>query len=168
MIASLLVREATPADYESVVALLAEVDALHAEGAPWMFRTPSSEPRSRQFFVEQLSRLDSTLLVADAGELVGVATVILRSAPEFGVFVAQHWGVLDNIVVGKRWRRHGVGRALTHAAEAWALQRGAQWLELVVYDFNTEARGFYEALGYLPASVKLRKPLSADFDPHRK
>jgi diamine N-acetyltransferase len=122
----------------------------------------------RQFFVEQLRSLDSTLLVADTGEPVGVATVVLRSAPEFGVFVPQQWGVLDNIAVGKRWRRHGVGGALTHAAEAWALQRGAQWLELLVYDFNVEARGFYEALGYLPASVKLRKPLSADSDPHRK
>jgi ribosomal protein S18 acetylase RimI-like enzyme len=168
MIAPVLIREAIPADYDRVVALLAEVDALHAEHAPWMFRTPPSEPRSRQFFADQLRSLESTLLVADAEELVGVATVVLRSAPEFGVFVPQHWGVLDNLAVGRRWRRRGVGRALTLAAEAWALQRGAQWLELVVYDFNTEARAFYEALGYRLATLKLRKPLGTDARPHRK
>ena len=60
------------------------------------------------------------MLVADAGELVGVATVVVRRSPEFGVFVQQQWGVLDNIAA---------------------------------------ARAFYEALGYLPATLKLRKPL---------
>ncbi|MEP7052018.1 MAG: GNAT family N-acetyltransferase [Pseudomonadota bacterium] len=154
-----LIREATAGDYEGVVALYAEVDALHAQRAPWMFRAPLSEPRSREFFDNQLRAADSTLLVADAGGIVGLAAVILRSAPEMSIFVPQRWGVLDNIAVARAWRRRGVGRALTIAAEAWGLTRGAQWLELVVYDFNTDARAFYEALGYGPATLKLRKPL---------
>ncbi|MEO8903275.1 MAG: GNAT family N-acetyltransferase [Polyangiaceae bacterium] len=153
------IREAVGADYERLCALFAEVDALHAERAPWLFRTPLSEPRSREFVAAQAHGADSTLLVADAGELVGVATVLMRSAPEFGVFVPQRWGVLDGIAVTQACRRRGVGTALTRAAEAWAHARSAQWLELVVYDFNADARGFYEALGYLPTSTKLRKPL---------
>lgn len=153
------IRAAVAVDYERLCALFAEVDALHAEGAPWMFRTPLSEPRSREFFAEQSQDVDSTLLVADAGELVGVATVLMRSAPEFGVFVPQRWGVLDGIAVTQACRRRGVGTALTRAAEVWARARSAQWLELVVYDFNADAQAFYEALGYLPTSTKLRKSL---------
>jgi GNAT superfamily N-acetyltransferase len=53
----------------------------------------------------------------------------------------------------------GEVRALTRAAERWAVGRGAKWLELGVYEFNAEARAFYQALGYSPVSTKLRKPL---------
>ena len=35
---------------------------------------------------------------------------------------------------------------------------GAPWVELNVYEVNAEARRFYEALGYLRLSTKLRKP----------
>ncbi len=157
--APFLIREAAATDYEAAIALFAEVDVLHAERAPWMFRTPLSEPRSREFFASQLRDPNSTLLVAEAGELVGIATVVLRSAPEFGVFVPQQWGVLDNIAVASAWKRRGVGSALLRAAEAWAVLHSAQWLEIVVYDFNADARAFYDALGYLPASSKLRKPM---------
>ncbi len=159
MTEAFLIREAVVADYERVCALFAEVDALHAEHAPWMFRTPLSEPRSGEFFVAQLNNVDVTLLVADAGELVGVATVVMRSAPEFGIFVPQRWGVLDNIAVARAWRRRGVGRALTHAGERWAEARDARFFEIVVYDFNADARAFYEALGYESTSTKLRKSL---------
>ena len=159
MTESFLIREAVATDYERVCALFAEVDALHAEHAPWMFRTPPSEPRSREFFASQLHHVDTALLVADSRELVGVATVVMRNAPEFGVFVPQRWGVLDNIAVAPNWRRRGVGSALTHAAEAWARARDAQFFEIVVYDFNTDARAFYDVLGYEPASTKLRKSL---------
>ena len=154
-----LIREAQAADYAGMCKLFGEVDALHAERAPWMFRTPLSEPRSAEFLANQLSHADSTLFVADAGELVGVATVVMRSAPEFGVFVPQRWAVLDGIAVTRAWQRRGVGRALTGAAEGWARTQGARWVELVVYDFNANARAFYEALGYLPTSMKLRKPM---------
>jgi hypothetical protein len=45
---------------------------------------------------------------------------------------------------------------------AWTLEAGAAWVELNVYEFNQDARHFYEALGYLPLSTKLRRtPLGA-------
>jgi diamine N-acetyltransferase len=140
--------------------LLAQVDELHRVNAPWIFQRPDAEARPREFFDELLASEGSIVLVADAqGELAGVATVMMRNAPSFAVFVNQSWAVLDNIAVVSSWRRRGVGRALTRAAEQWALGRGAKWLELGVYEFNAGARAFYQALGYAPVTTKLRKPL---------
>jgi diamine N-acetyltransferase len=153
------IRPAVPDDYEEITALLAEVDELHRVQLPWLFGAPKIEPRPREFFDRLLSEQSSTILVADAASVVGIATVLIRTAPEFPVFIVQTWGVLDNIAVSKTWRRRGVGKALTHAAEAWAQQQNMSWLELGVYEFNAGARAFYEALGYLPVSTKLRKPL---------
>ena len=155
-----LIRAAVPGDYEQIATLLAEVDELHRVRLPWLFRSPTIEPRPHVFFEQLLNGDGSTILVADAGSIIGVATVLIRTAPEFPVFVQQTWCVLDNIAVSGTWRRCGVGTALTRAAEAWARQQHVKWLELGVYERNHEARAFYAALGYLPVSTKLRKPLT--------
>jgi diamine N-acetyltransferase len=152
-----VVRVASSADYEPACVLLDQLDELHRLRLPWLFRTPETQPRSRSYFEQLLTADDSSVLVAEAGDIVGIAIVLLRAAPEFPVFIPQHWGVLDNVVVAPSHRRRGVGRLLALAAETWASARGAAWLELGVYEFNTEARRFYESLGYLPLSSKLRK-----------
>ncbi|MEI9937132.1 MAG: GNAT family N-acetyltransferase [Pseudomonadota bacterium] len=153
------VRAATLGDYDGMRALLAEVDELHRLNMPWLFQTPTTEARSKDFFEDLLGGENSTVLVADAGpEIVGVATALTRTSPDFAVFVSQSWGVLDNIAVSKSWRRRGVGTALIHDAERWVRVRGARWIELGVYEFNDDARAFYRKLGYLPISTKLRKP----------
>jgi GNAT superfamily N-acetyltransferase len=66
--------------------------------------------------------------------------------------------VLDNIAVAQAFRRRGVGSALIREAERWVRAQGASWLELGVYEFNQEARAFYQSLGYAPVLSKLRKP----------
>jgi ribosomal protein S18 acetylase RimI-like enzyme len=153
------VRRATRSDYQQMRALLAEVDELHRLHLPWMFQEPAVEPRPQAFFEQLIVDEHSALLVAEAdSRLVGVATVQLRTAPNFPVFIAQTWGVLDNIAVAQAYRRRGVGSALIRDAERWVRGRGASWLELGVYEFNDEARAFYQSLGYTPVLSKLHKP----------
>jgi GNAT superfamily N-acetyltransferase len=159
MAGSFLVRAAKAADYEPVCALFAEVDELHRAHLPWLFSAPDGEPRSRELFEQQRSDASMAVFVAERQGLLGAATVLLRRAPEFALFIPQTWAVLDNIVVSSLARREGVGSALTHAAEHWARSHGAKWLELGVYEFNAGAREFYCALGYDPVLTKLRKAL---------
>jgi ribosomal protein S18 acetylase RimI-like enzyme len=152
------IRSARFDDYAQACRLSDALDELHREHLPWMFKTPEAQPRSEAYFSDLLNREDSAVFVADAGHVVGIAFGLLRTAPEFPVFRQQRWGVLDGLVVDPTWRRRGIGTRLTHAMEKWAIELGAPCIELNVYEFNTEARRFYEALGYLPFSTKLRKP----------
>jgi ribosomal protein S18 acetylase RimI-like enzyme len=154
-----VIRTASPADYQATCAVFDQLDAQHREQLPWLFRVPTDRPRSQRYFDELLSSHDSAVLLAAAGSIIGLATVRLQSAPDFAVFIPQHWAVIDDIVVLPSWRRRGIGSRLARVAENWANERGAAWLELGVYDFNTQARAFYEALGYLPVSTKLRRSL---------
>ena len=144
-------------DYEAVCSLLDELDRLHWQSLPWLFRAPPSPPRDLAFFSKLLADPNSIVFVARADAVIGVAIALLKSAPEFNVFIPQRWGVIDNISVASSWQRKGVGAALAHAVEKWAQTQGAKWVELGVYDFNENARTFYERLGYLPLSRKLRK-----------
>lgn len=150
------VRLARLEDYEGVCALMEVLDGFHRARLPWMFQAPAEAPRSEAWFEDLLGRADSAVFVADAGCLVGVAVGCLRAAPELPVFVQQRWGVLDGLVVDPAWRRRGVGMLLARSVEGWAVGAGAAWVEVNVYAANPEARRFYEALGYLPLSMKLR------------
>lgn len=155
------IRRARLEDHAEACRLYDAVDELHREHLPWIFRRPEEQPRPEAYFLDLLSREDAAVFVAAAGQVVGIAIGLLRLAPEFPVFRKQSWGVLDGIAVAPNWRRRGIGKRLTHAVEEWAIGLGAPWVELNVYEFNTEARAFYEALGYLPVSTKLRKPTSS-------
>jgi GNAT superfamily N-acetyltransferase len=157
----IVVRCAVSSDYEAVIALLTEVDALHSVKLPWLFHASVEQPRPHGWFEKWLHDDRSGIMVAElAGTIVGVVTVILRTAPEFPVFIPQSWGVVDNLVVAHAARRRGVGTRLMRAAEAWAAERRAPWIELGVYEFNREARDFYATLGYAPTWTKMRKVAS--------
>ena len=153
-----IIRPAAVADYMATCALFDELDAQHRQQLPWLFRAPLERPRSPEHFEALLSSDRASILLAVADSVVGLATVRLQSAPDLPVFIPQHWGVIDDIVVLPSWRRRGIGARLAGAAENWAYERGGAWLELGVYEFNADARAFYETLGYVPVWTKLRKP----------
>ena len=153
----LTIRKARAEDYDAACRLFDELDALHRDRLPWLFRAPMGTPRSEEFFAQLLSGDESALWVAEAASIVGIAHAALHSAPELAVFVPQRWGVLDNLVVHPAWRRRGIGSLLVQAIEEWAFSQGASCVQLGVYEFNAEARRFYEALGYLPLRTVVRK-----------
>lgn len=67
------------------------------------------------------------------------------------------WGALvDNLHLLPAARGHGVGKRLMGEAARWAADQGrgqpAGQLHLLVYEANTAAIGFYEALGGVPVS----------------
>lgn len=72
-------------------------------------------------------------------------------------FVAAAQGVaggaamLHAAFVAPAFRRRGVGRALTAAAAAWALEHGARTLALAVEAANAPARALYDGLGFAQA-----------------
>src|SRR5690242_3305125 len=83
------IRTATSDDYPGLCAVHEAVDALHRSHLPWMFRAPESPPRPLQYFRELIEGVDSTVLVADAGQVIGAAVVLMRSAPSLPIFVPQ-------------------------------------------------------------------------------
>jgi GNAT superfamily N-acetyltransferase len=52
------------------------------------------------------------------------------------------------LVVDAEYRRHGVGRLLVDAAEAWATARGLELMAVRSNVTRSESHPFYERLGY--------------------
>lgn len=64
-----------------------------------------------------------------------------------------HRGWVYYLAVHPDAQRRGIGRALMTAAATWLADRGAPKIQLMVREENTEAIGFYEALGMIRQPV---------------
>jgi GNAT superfamily N-acetyltransferase len=144
-------RRAGPGDAEVLAKLHAENWRRHYRGAY------SDSFLDGEVFADRLRVWSARLrepdprrctILAEDGDLVGFANTVLEDDPTWGA-------LLDNLHVGDRHRRRGVGsRLLALSAEA-VIRRadlgsapdGASGLYLWVLEQNLDAQAFYEARG---------------------
>ncbi|MES2987134.1 MAG: GNAT family acetyltransferase [Pseudomonadota bacterium] len=121
-----MIEHAKPEDREAVVALWRDCGLTR----PW--NDPDAD------FALALANDASVVLVAREGG--GIAGSVMAGFD-------GHRGWVYYLAVSPSARRGGLGRALMTAAEAWLRTRGAPKIQLMVRGTNTDALGFYEALG---------------------
>jgi GNAT superfamily N-acetyltransferase len=133
------VRAARPGEEESIVPLY-----------EWLFAPPGSKPAAwdeRRAVVALRQAIEShdsvVLLAEDGGALIGFITGYQdMHSVRFGY---RAW--VEDFAVDPERRSQGVGKALLHAAKAWARERGATHLELDSAEARTDAHRFYEREG---------------------
>ena len=75
------------------------------------------------------------------------------------LFVPRRYAEVDTLVVTKRARHQGIGRALVEHVHRWAAAEGVVEVQVVVWEFNVAAIGLYERRGYATARRTMRRPL---------
>lgn len=147
------VRQATPEDVPSLVALFQELDRMQAD---WRVFTPRpgfyDEVGAK--YEEALNNPDAVVLVVvgDEGEVVGMAYGEAHTPSRFSDERALE---LSGVVVRAGYRGRGVGRELVHEAARFARERGIAWVELKTFAPNRGAMAFWEDLGFTPRVVQL-------------
>lgn len=153
------IRPAVRADYPALVPIAQEILDLHADALPEIFRA-SGDPLHERYFRDLLSSGSGAIYVAEvAGEIVGFAAIAVRDTPAYGMLVERKTATLENIVVTAAQRGAGVGLALFQACVAWARRQGANSLDLIVWEFNDDARAFYERHGMATLNRTMCLPL---------
>ena len=143
------VRLAGPEDAQQLCQLYVEladgrVDAL-----------PAGPDEVRRLVEELCTEAGRRLLVAELedGQLGGTADVtIVTNLTHAG----RPWAVVENMIVGSRHRRSGVGRALMDEAVRQARQAGCYKLQLMSGKHRVEAHEFYERVGFERAAEGFR------------
>ncbi len=154
------IREATSRDIDALIGLLYELDVLHWEALPGHFDDPGEPARAETFVSHLLSEENGVVLVAELeGEVIGLVQLAVFDE-RYGPYRRKHpHAHIGDIVVSGEHRRAGVGRMLMDAADGWAKARGAEEIELTVWNFNSNATALYESLGYKTTKRTLLKPL---------
>jgi len=143
---SITVRDATPADLDGLVPLLATLGygMTPAAAADRLAALAAEDPGGR-------------LLVAEvAGELHGFATLHVTPV----LHRATGVGRVTGIAVLPAAQGTGVGRRLMEAAEAHFRALGLCRVEVTSGPMHLPAHDFYRRLGYADQGVRFAKPLA--------
>ena len=161
MMSMITVRNATMEDADAIAGLTVEVQQLHREALPDIFKVPSDRLFSREKLATLLQDANSTVAVAESkGEIIGHVCGIILHRPENEFKKAEKYMYIQQIGVRKDARRQGVGRALIAFIESKALASAVTGLQLDYWAFNTRAQSFFESCGFSPSQVMMRRTLS--------
>ena len=157
---NIVIRKAVAEDYSGLIGLFEEIDAIHRDNLPRLFRKPNGPIREIDYYTGLISDESTAVFVAELDEdVIGFVHGIVRDASGIPILVPRRFTIIDSIVVNSEYKKRGIGRMLMEAMEDWSKKNGATSIELNVYEFNKEAKTFYENLGYETFSRRLSKEL---------
>ena len=142
-----MIRFATEKDIPRIGELLSEVDLVHHEGRPDVFKI------GRKYSDSELSELlkDETrpiLVSVDENDGVnGYCFCILQRHTDSSVLTDIKTLYIDDLCVDETLRGKHIGKELFEAACELARRKGCYNLTLNVWSCNRSALGFYEAQG---------------------
>ena len=142
------VRPAQRDELARVNELRLQVNDLHVEGRPDIFRPGFNEELQRHVY-DEFDGEDSDVLVALLdGEICGFATVQYIHRPESPYSLARSFYRVEEFGVDSAYRRRGVATALVDYMRGDARQRGFERIELDFWAFNEGAKAFYDRAGF--------------------
>jgi ribosomal protein S18 acetylase RimI-like enzyme len=143
------IRLATPQDAEIISALNAEVQKIHADVLPHLFKPPSQETFPASLVRQLLADPTTYIFIAYSnGTPVGyIYTQIIRRA-ESSLRYALDRIYIHHISVDQAYQRHGVGQELLQTVVRLAREHGISTLALDVWSFNTQAQAFFASQGF--------------------
>jgi GNAT superfamily N-acetyltransferase len=135
---------------------------------------PSLADLYREFWGEgsslELMRVTFRRLVTNPNYIFLIAKMDERIAGSaMGIVCDELYGeckpfmVVEDVIVGKDFRRKGIGSLLMRRLEHLAAERTCNYIIFVTERERTEAHQFYESLGYKPDAYKgFKKRLAAE------
>ena len=143
-----MVRFAQEKDLDRINELRKQVNDIHVEGRPDIFKAGFGE-KLRGHAQELLNGENSDIIVAERdGIICGMACVDYVNKPETPFGNARCFYHVQEIAVDANHRRQGVAKELLEFMIADAKKRKLGKIELDVWEFNDSAIEFYQAVGF--------------------
>ncbi len=146
---SIQIRLATADDAETIAELNTDVQQIHAEALPHLFKPPTLDAFPPSLVRELLADPATHVFIGLLGEQpVGYiyAEVMLR--PENSWRYTMNMVYIHHISVRPEHRRAGYGEKLIDAVKDLAKEKGISRVALDVWSFNTNAQAFFARQGF--------------------
>ena len=150
-----MIRRAELRDIPDIMKLLVQVDMVHHNGRPDLFKGPATKYSETE--LAEILQNDSTPVFvctnADDARVLGHAFCILQQHTADRVMTDIRTLYIDDICVDETARRQGVATALYQAVIAYAKEIGCYNVTLNVWACNPGAQAFYEKCGMKPQKI---------------
>ncbi len=150
------IRRATESDIEGILHLLLQVDLVHHNGRPDLFKGPATKYGAKE--LQEIIRQEETpvfVCVDDENNVLGHAFCIHKQVKGDRVLTDVRTLYIDDICVEETRRGEHIGEELYQAVRSYAKENGFYNLTLNVWSCNPGAMAFYEKMGLIPQKVTM-------------
>lgn len=142
------IRFAEFEELDRVNELRKQVNDLHAEGKPEIFK--AGFPDELRDYVYEIFRDErKKILVCESeGTICAFAVLHRVTRPETPFMYEREYLDIDEFCVDEALRRKGIGEEMVRFIRDYALHEGFERIELNMWEFNRDALAFYEAVGF--------------------
>ena len=142
------VRLARENELERVNELRMQVNTLHVEGKPDVFK-PGFPEELRNYIHAIWKDPEQAIAVAVKDEVIcGFAVLHHINRPENPFMRERDFLDIDEFCVDEAFRRQGIASAMIAFIRKFAQEKGFHRIELNMWEFNQDALAFYEAAGF--------------------
>ena len=150
------VRRAENKDIEKILDLLIQVDMVHHNGRPDIFKGPVTKYDAEQ--LEDIIKDDNRpvfVCVDDNDNVLGHAFCMHQQIQDHKLLTDIKTLYIDDICVDETARGKGVGRMLYEYVKEYAIEKGFYNITLNVWECNPTAIKFYESMGLKPQKIEM-------------
>ena len=159
----MIISRAETRDIQGILKLLIQVDMVHHNGRPDLFKGPATK-----YNEEELAAIiadDTTpvfVCVDDEERVLAHAFCVHKQEKDNAVLTDIHTLYIDDICVDEESRGKHIGTTLYNEVLRYAKEQGFYNITLNVWSCNPAAMRFYEALGLTPQKICMEKILGEE------
>ena len=132
----MIIRPAEEQKLERVNVLRKQVNDLHVEGKPSVFKTNFYDGLSDYIYEIQNDDKKEIIVAINEGEIVGYAVPAHINRAETPFMYERDFLYIDEIGVDKDLRRHGVASEIISYILDYAKDKGFKRVQLKMWEFN--------------------------------
>ncbi|MBO6164619.1 MAG: GNAT family N-acetyltransferase [Lachnospiraceae bacterium] len=154
-----MVRRAEERDIPAIMELLKQVNRVHYEGRPDLFKLATKYTEDELRGILSCDDTPVFVCVDEEGQVLGHGFCVMQRPENTRLLTDILTLYIDDICVDEAARGRQVGRRIYEHILAYARERGCYNVTLNVWNCNPGAMRFYEKLGLVPYKVGMEKIL---------
>ena len=153
------IRRAGEQDLAGIRNLLLQVNQLHADGRPDLFKSGGIKYTDAELLAIFPDDARPVFVCVRSGRVLGYVFCVLEETRETSSLRPVRTLYIDDLCVGETARGQHIGQQLYDRAVQQARESGCGRVTLHAWNFNRNAFGFYEKLGMKPLYTTMEQLL---------
>jgi len=155
-------RKAKKEDLSQVVEIMEQIQRLHEEARPEIFKSKTKEQIEQEALELIEDEKEYVIIAVNDGEVCGILMCNLKDVKNHRNLKDSKSLWIDELGVNEKYRKLGIGKQLMKHAEELAKELKCKTITLNCWSFNENALRFYEKQGMVNQRIIMEKDMGED------